>query len=92
MVALLNLFNTDFKDFIESLHKFDVAYFLIGGYAVVLHGYIRTTGDLGKSNKRKLMKSFSFFGLPTNVIRLDQFLKNDRYQVFFVWKTPYGYP
>lgn len=37
------------------------------------------------------MKAFSFFGLPTNVIRLDQFLKNDRYQVFFVWKIPYGY-
>ncbi len=54
MVALLNLFNSDFKDFIESLHKFDVAYILIGGYAVVLHGYLRTTGDLGKSNKRKL--------------------------------------
>ncbi len=54
MVALLNLFNSGFKDFIESLHKFDVAYILIGGYAVVLHGYLRTTGDLGKSNKRKL--------------------------------------
>lgn len=44
MVALLNLFNNDFKDFIESLHKFDMAYILIGGYAVVLYGYHRTTG------------------------------------------------
>ncbi|SHN35621.1 hypothetical protein SAMN04488057_1287 [Cyclobacterium lianum] len=94
MVALLNLFNNDFKDFIESLNKFDVAYILTGGYAVVLHGYHRTTGVMDiwvkatEENYRKLIKAFSFFGLPTNAIRLDRFLNSDRYEVFSFGRPP----
>lgn len=90
----LNLFNNDFKDFIESLNKFDVDYILIGGYAVVLHGYHRTTGDMDvwvnatETNHRKLLQAFSFFGLPTDAIRLDRFLNNDRYDVFSFGRPP----
>lgn len=46
----LNIFNDDFKDFIESLNKFDVEYILIEGYPVVLQGYHRTTDDLDYDN------------------------------------------
>lgn len=90
----LNLFNSDFKDFIESLNKFDVEYILIGGYAVVLHGYHRTTGDMDvwvnatEKNYGKLLRAFSFFGLPTNAIRLDRFLNNDKYDVFSFGRPP----
>ena len=42
-----NIFDSDFRDFIQSLNDNDVDYLLIGGYAVILHGYRRTTGDLG---------------------------------------------
>ncbi|MBC8883894.1 hypothetical protein H9X57_12665 [Flavobacterium piscinae] len=41
-----NLFNADFLDFLELLDKHDVDFLLVGGYAVILHGYIRSTGDL----------------------------------------------
>jgi len=41
-----NIFNQDFQDFINSLNKFNVDYLLVGGYAVILRGYNRTTGDM----------------------------------------------
>lgn len=40
-----NLFVDDFRDFILSLNKADVEYKLVGGYAVNIHGYRRSTGD-----------------------------------------------
>ncbi|MEM7513773.1 MAG: hypothetical protein AAF388_22795 [Bacteroidota bacterium] len=36
----------DFKEFIESLNKNEVEYLLVGGYAVVIYGYVRATGDM----------------------------------------------
>ena len=41
-----NVFNDDFRDFIQALNKHDVQYILVGGYAVILHGYRRVTGDM----------------------------------------------
>lgn len=90
----LNVFNEDFKDFIESLNKFGVEYILIGGYAVILHGYHRTTGDLDiwvnptEINYKKLIKAFSFFGFPTDAIDLRRFLKSDVYNVFTFGRPP----
>jgi hypothetical protein len=36
-----NIFNVDFLEFLELLSKHKVEFLLVGGYAVVLHGYIR---------------------------------------------------
>ena len=55
-----NIFNQDFQDFIQALNKFEVEFILVGGYAVILRGYSRTTGDigyLGKQNRRKLQET-----------------------------------
>lgn len=41
-----NVFNEDFRDFLEALRRNKVRYVLVGGYSVILHGYRRTTGDL----------------------------------------------
>lgn len=41
-----NIFNEDFRDFIDACNKRDVRYILVGGIAVVLYGYMRTTGDM----------------------------------------------
>ena len=41
-----NIFNPDFQDFIAALNLSEVAYILVGGYSVILHGYARTTGDM----------------------------------------------
>ncbi len=37
----------DFKEFLRLLQAHEVAYLLIGGYAVAYHGYPRATQDLG---------------------------------------------
>jgi predicted nucleotidyltransferase len=90
----LNVFNEDFKDFIQSLNKFEVEYILIGGYAVILHGYNRTTGDLDiwvnptEINYTKLIKAFSFFGFPTNAIDIKRFLNQETYNVFTFGRPP----
>ena len=36
----------DFKELLESLNRHEVRYLLIGGYAVGLHGYARSTNDI----------------------------------------------
>ena len=36
----------DFKEFIECLNAHDVAYMVVGGYAVGAHGLPRATKDL----------------------------------------------
>lgn len=70
-----NIFNRDFQDFIQALNQASVRYVLVGGYAVILHGYNRTTGDLDiwvdrtESNFQKLSIAFASFGMPLFDIR-----------------------
>ena len=45
-----NVFHDELRDFIKALNHQQVEYILVGGYSVILHGYERTTGDMGKSN------------------------------------------
>lgn len=42
----------DFKEFLQSLNSRDVAYLLIGGYAVGYYGYVRATLEHLKINKK----------------------------------------
>ncbi len=42
----MDIFNPDFVDFINSLNKHHVEYMLVGGYAVILRGYSRSTGEM----------------------------------------------
>ena len=37
---------SDFAEFLNLLNKHDVAYLLIGGYAVGLYGHVRATNDI----------------------------------------------
>lgn len=41
-----HIFNNDFQEFIEALNTSKVEYILVGGYSVIIHGYVRTTGDM----------------------------------------------
>ena len=43
---MANLFNADFTDFLRSLYNHKVEHLLVGGYAVILHGYTRSTADM----------------------------------------------
>lgn len=82
---MVNLFNEDFREFIQSLNINNVEYLLIGGYAVILHGYIRSTGDMDvwvhktEENYENLIKALHQFGVP--VISKSEFLGNE----FDVW-------
>jgi len=88
-----NIFNQDFQDFIQALNKFEVEYILVGGYAAILRGYSRTTGDMDiwvnktEENYKKLFKAFSFFGLSISDMTKENFLQNKDFDVF-----SYGLP
>jgi len=89
-----NIFNPDFQDFIRSLNEADVKYILVGGYAVILHGYNRTTGDLdiwverSTDNYQKLLRAFQLFGMPVFDMTLSNFLENDELDVFTFGRPP----
>lgn len=89
-----NIFNPDFQDFIKALNQNDVEYLLVGGYAVILHGYSRTTGDIDiwvkpdQANYEKLVRAFAQFGMPMFDITLAKFLQVDKYDVYTFGKPP----
>jgi len=69
---MADLFNEDFQDLIQLLNKHNVEYILLAGYAVILHGDIRSTADMDiRVNKtainfqklKKLSTCLFLFGL-----------------------------
>lgn len=88
------IFNDDFREFIQALNANNVDYILVGGYAVILHGYRRVTGDLDiwvnrtKENYSKLVKAFSQFGLPVFDMTEEKFLDVETVDVFSFGRPP----
>jgi hypothetical protein len=91
----MNLFNDDFIDFIESLNRHKVDYVLVGGYAVIIRGYSRTTGDIdlwvnrSPENYTKLIAAIVQFGLPQHALPIEKFLSED-FDVFSFGRPPYS--
>jgi hypothetical protein len=89
-----NIFNEDFRDFISALNHNQVDYILVGGYSVILHGYLRTTGDLDiwinkeKKNYDRLVKAFTEFKMPVFDMTEENFLKNPELNVFTFGRPP----
>lgn len=89
-----NIFNDDFRDFIQSMNKHDVEYILVGGYAVILHGYRRITGDMDIwvnrtiDNYRKLTHAFADFGLPLFDMTEERFMDPETADVFSYGRAP----
>ena len=89
------MFNEDFQDFIKSLNKFGVEYMLVGGYAVILRGYSRSTGDMDiwvnktQENYQQLQLAIIEFGLPSEAVMHNQFFSTE-YNVFSFGKPPYA--
>lgn len=58
----------EFQEFLKSLNQNDVRYLLIGGYAVILNGFVRNTSDLDicvasdPDNAKKLVNALKDFG------------------------------
>ena len=86
-----NLFNTDFLEFLELLEKHKVEFLLVGGYAVILHGYGRSTGDLDlwinqtSDNYNRLKKVYEDFGAP--IFSKEDF-ENERLDVWSIGVEP----
>lgn len=91
-----NIFNDDFRDFIQALNNHDVEYILVGGYAVILHGYRRVTGDMDiwvkrtKENYAKLTRAFVEFRLPLFDMTEEKFLDIETADVFSFGRPPVG--
>jgi len=88
-----NIFNEDFLDFIKALNQSSVDYILVGGMAVILHGYVRTTGDMDiwvrktAGNYKKLLLAFRDFGLPVFDMTEENFL-SDKFDVWSFGREP----
>jgi predicted nucleotidyltransferase len=82
------ILNSDFLDFLTALNDQDVEYLVVGGYAVIIHGYNRTTGDIDiwinktKDNYQKLATAFLQFGMPLFDMTAHNFLENEDFDVF----------
>jgi predicted nucleotidyltransferase len=89
-----NIFNSDFRDFLLALNNSKVEYLIIGGYAVILHGYSRTTGDLDiwvnctTANYNRLKSAFAEFKMPLLGMSLEKFLDIKNYDVFTYGRSP----
>ncbi|MBL7829648.1 MAG: hypothetical protein JNK41_01370 [Saprospiraceae bacterium] len=91
---VMNIFHKDFADFINAFENDQVQYILVGGLAVVLHGYNRTTGDMDllvnptEDNYYKMQNAFQEFGLPKTAIHLNEFLNPNEIDVFTFGRPP----
>ncbi|MBI2258025.1 MAG: hypothetical protein HYU67_03900 [Flavobacteriia bacterium] len=55
----------NFEEILNAFNRFEVDYMIVGGYAVIFHGYGRSTGDLDiwvnptYTNKEKIIHAFA---------------------------------
>lgn len=88
------LFNDDFKDFLKALNEAKVNYLIVGGYAVIIHGHARNTGDLdiwverSEKNHALLKQAFQHFGMPVFDMTLENFLNVKKFDVFSFGTPP----
>jgi hypothetical protein len=74
----------DFKEFLQLLNERKVKYLLVGGYAVILHGYPRYTGDIDiwikpdSKNAKKIMKVLDDYGFGSLNLNLETFTQTDQ--------------
>ena len=90
---MANIFNEDFTDFINSFNKKGVEYILVGGMAVILNGYNRTTGDMdvwvkkSAENYERIVRAFHDFGMPVFDMTKEKFL-GDQFDVWSFGRDP----
>ena len=73
----------DFKEFIKLLNAHNAEYLVVGGYAVAIHGFPRTTGDIDfwvnpvAENAQRIVNVLADFGFGSLDINSDDFCKAD---------------
>jgi hypothetical protein len=74
---------TDFIDFINLCNKYEVEYLVIGGYAVSMHGYPRSTKDfdvcikISEGNALKMVQVIKDFGFESLELTKEDFLRRN---------------
>ena len=77
------IIHKDFKEFVESLNATKVRYLVVGGYAVVYHGHIRSTGDFDlwveptEINLGNLVQALKDFGFESLKLSVEDFMDPD---------------
>jgi predicted nucleotidyltransferase len=75
------ILDKDFEDFVELLNKHQVAYLVVGGYALAFHGKPRHTGDLdiwisiSDDNAEKMCAVIKDFGMASLGLTKHDFLE-----------------
>ncbi|HRQ19446.1 MAG TPA: hypothetical protein PL085_20380, partial [Agriterribacter sp.] len=91
-----DIFQEDFRDFLQALNDHEVRYIMVGGLAVVLHGHARVTGDMDiwvdctEDNYKKLAKAFEQFHMPVFDMTMERFLNVNVNDVFSFGRNPVG--
>jgi predicted nucleotidyltransferase len=89
-----DIFNQDFQEFLQALNDKNVEYLLVGGYATIIHGYNRTTGDLDlwvnqtEENYDKLVMAYRQFKMPVFDMTKTRFLNDPDVDVFTFGRPP----
>ena len=74
----------DFKEFIKLLHKHDISYLIVGGYAYAIHAEPRFTKDLNifikntKENAQKMVRVLKEFGFSSLDLTINDLTKSDQ--------------
>jgi len=69
--------NADYRDMLSALNDAGVEWLIIGGYAVIAHGYPRVTKDIdlwirpSRENAARVLRALAAFGSPCHGITLD---------------------
>lgn len=90
----MDAFHQEHKQLIIDLIKAEVQFMLIGGYAVNLHGYIRTTQDMDiwlppdNSNKLKLTAYLRNKGFDEEGVKYLEEQNFEKHFVFHVGEKP----
>ena len=90
---MADYFNEDFRDFLKAFNNQGVEYILVGGMAVILHGYVRTTGDMDvwvkktKENYKRIVKAFNEFRMRVFDMTEENFL-SDKFDVWMFGVEP----
>ncbi|MCX8482879.1 MAG: nucleotidyltransferase [Crocinitomicaceae bacterium] len=90
----MNLFIDKHQNLVSVLLKHNVDFLLIGGYAVIHHGYKRTTGDMDiwlkphNDNKPKIIKVLKEVGVIPESIEVVATFDFTKHLVFSIWSDP----
>jgi predicted nucleotidyltransferase len=82
MMMKINL-EKDIIEFIGLCNKHNIKYLVIGGYAVSIHGYPRSTKDIdvciemSDTNASKMVQVINDFGFESLKLKKEDFLKKD---------------